>query len=697
MVPAFEPPYAPRSLLPKLTILKVKTRPLKHNSLNQYTSKENNTVPIQGTVDSATTTVTVAGGSASAGHEGRYWADEVTAANTSAPWTGPISLCATKPNAGGDYVHSASITAQIAKALQSFTYDLDGNLFSDGLWDYQYDAENRLIRMETSVIARGVGIPHRILDYRYDYKGRRVQKRVVNGATSAEISSRRYLYEGWNLIAEWNAPGGTSLGTLVRTYTWGLDLTGSRTKAGGVGALLQITDQATGKTYLPAFDGNGNVAALLNGSTGVLAAAYEYDASGNLLRNEVIDATIADQPFKFSTKFTDQETGLAYFGYRYYSANLGRFINRDPIEESGGLNLYGFCGNDGINGCDVLGQDPYFHYSWYGEDVVWTKAQYDLNNEYRGRFSNSRDAGSGGLGGFLDSTFVEDPNLYNQMDGFGSPEQFRRPPTPAPVNTQILSSKNNSDGSITYTTTTGNYTVTPAANSDFDSTGLTQIGGAHLSVAPVTATPVTAQPGSVTSGVYQEDQNSLAQQQANLAKTPVIDYGDLVSLGTVDDAALASSAPASRTGIDYSNIPADVHGRVWDSNHTQSPEAALLQALGESAGRQAGFGNDSAKVVLFAAAVGVAGPPLVIEGAPILGAALVKGGVAVYKGATFAALNIYLRLPVVGAASYGAGKFIGPNTASSSSAKFALAAARAREALAAAAKTLGGSSSPPKP
>jgi hypothetical protein len=46
---------------------------------------------------------------------------------------------------------------------------------------------------------------------------------------------------------------------------------------------------------------------------------------------------------------------LVNYGNRYYSPALGRFINRDPIEEAGGLNLYGFCGNDGINRFDVLG------------------------------------------------------------------------------------------------------------------------------------------------------------------------------------------------------------------------------------------------------------------------------------------------------------------------------------------------------
>jgi RHS repeat-associated protein len=60
-------------------------------------------------------------------------------------------------------------------------------------------------------------------------------------------------------------------------------------------------------------------------------------------------------PFRFSTKYFDNETGLGYWGYRYYSPNLGRWINRDPIEEQGGINLYLFVSNDPINEIDFLG------------------------------------------------------------------------------------------------------------------------------------------------------------------------------------------------------------------------------------------------------------------------------------------------------------------------------------------------------
>ncbi|MES2308379.1 MAG: RHS repeat-associated core domain-containing protein [Verrucomicrobiota bacterium] len=61
--------------------------------------------------------------------------------------------------------------------------------------------------------------------------------------------------------------------------------------------------------------------------------------------------------FGFSTKYRDSETGLHYYGYRYYSSGLGRWLGRDPIEEQGGLNLYGMVGNDEVNQADYLGQE----------------------------------------------------------------------------------------------------------------------------------------------------------------------------------------------------------------------------------------------------------------------------------------------------------------------------------------------------
>ena len=70
-------------------------------------------------------------------------------------------------------------------------------------------------------------------------------------------------------------------------------------------------------------------------------SSYTYDAFGR-----TISATgpLADTfPQRFSTKHFDPETDLYYYGYRYYSPTLMRWLNRDPIEEEGGMNLYAVC------------------------------------------------------------------------------------------------------------------------------------------------------------------------------------------------------------------------------------------------------------------------------------------------------------------------------------------------------------------
>jgi RHS repeat-associated protein len=60
-------------------------------------------------------------------------------------------------------------------------------------------------------------------------------------------------------------------------------------------------------------------------------------------------------PFRFSTKYQDDETDLLYYGYRYYNASTGRWANRDPIEEQGGMNVYAFSLNDPISVVDLFG------------------------------------------------------------------------------------------------------------------------------------------------------------------------------------------------------------------------------------------------------------------------------------------------------------------------------------------------------
>src|SRR5690606_27650365 len=58
---------------------------------------------------------------------------------------------------------------------------------------------------------------------------------------------------------------------------------------------------------------------------------------------------------RFSTKPLDAATGLYYYGYRFYDPNTGRWPSRDPLEESGGVNMYAFIGNESVGDWDILG------------------------------------------------------------------------------------------------------------------------------------------------------------------------------------------------------------------------------------------------------------------------------------------------------------------------------------------------------
>ncbi|UDQ97755.1 RHS repeat-associated core domain-containing protein [Lentisphaerota bacterium WC36G] len=98
-------------------------------------------------------------------------------------------------------------------------------------------------------------------------------------------------------------------------------------------------------------DGNKNITQLIDMSSGSVANRYDYSPFGQLsLDNE----TVANV-FKFSSEYAEKETGLIYYNYRYYNPVNGKWLSRDPIEEFGGYNLYGFIGNDVISFIDVLG------------------------------------------------------------------------------------------------------------------------------------------------------------------------------------------------------------------------------------------------------------------------------------------------------------------------------------------------------
>jgi RHS repeat-associated protein len=289
----------------------------------------------------------------------------------------------------------------VPPAEEVLSYDTRGNLIKDARWEYTWDVNNRLVELNEYPVIDGYDsvdwrYPFRKIRLAYDYMGRRIAKSVWVWLYDDNFGWRwrlekdlRYVYDGWQMIAELDhtfAPptagwqpalmwGGNELNPrraqegfggftgisgvaaercVVRTYLWGQDLSGTMTGAGGVGGLLSVTHQ--GVTYHTCSDANGNITGLLaaNGAdAGQLIARFDYDPFGNRITNTGPDVEIC--PMGFSTKYTDSETGLVDYGLRIYSPMMGRFLSRDPIEEEGGINLYGFVGNDPVNRTDYLG------------------------------------------------------------------------------------------------------------------------------------------------------------------------------------------------------------------------------------------------------------------------------------------------------------------------------------------------------
>ncbi len=208
----------------------------------------------------------------------------------------------TVPVIAKDYSNNSKTTkyqVTTSGTAATFTYDNNGNMTGDGTRTYEWDASDRLVAINKGTTRS---------EFTYDGLSRRV--RLVEKTGSTVNSDIRLLWVGDNIAEQRDAAGGT----VAKKYFANGMLSGT-TKyfytRDHLGSIKEMTD-----------------------NTGAIVAQYEYDPYGT--RTRVAGALNAD--FGFTGHYLHTVSGLYLTKYRGYSAGLGRWISRDPIEEKGGNN-----------------------------------------------------------------------------------------------------------------------------------------------------------------------------------------------------------------------------------------------------------------------------------------------------------------------------------------------------------------------
>jgi RHS repeat-associated protein len=231
---------------------------------------------------------------------------------------------------------SNAVTVTIASS-DGYAYDLDGNMLSDGQRGYDYDDTDQLIRITSTNSWKS--------EFTYDGLGQRRLRTEYAWQNGGWVvtSVAENVYANGLVVQERD---GSNLPRV--SYTRGPD------KGGGIGGLMARTDNTAQTHAFYHADGNGNVTTLLNGSQSVVAR-YLYDPYGNTLAaaGSLAQANV----YGYSSKELHSPSGLIYFGLRFYSPNLQRWLNRDVIAEAGGINMFAYVGNSPTVTIDPWGAD----------------------------------------------------------------------------------------------------------------------------------------------------------------------------------------------------------------------------------------------------------------------------------------------------------------------------------------------------
>jgi RHS repeat-associated protein len=287
-----------------------------YNYANQLTSKTSGSGPMQfaGTVNKQAT-VTVGGNAATVNHTTTNFTGYASVSSG----TNVITVSALDYNGNSTNKNYQVVVTNngVAKAI---TYDLNGNetnvVTATSTNSYQFDAANRLVTI--------TGPTNQSL-FTYDGFGRRVQ--IIEKTNGVAYVTNKFVWDGMGLCEQRDSTGGSVT---------------KRFFGGG--------EQISGTNYYFTRDHLGNIREMVD-SAGVIQVRYDYDPYG---RQTKISGSL-DADFGYAGMYRHPVSGLNLTLFRAYDSDSGRWLNHDPIQEWGGLNLYGYVGNNPVNYVDPLG------------------------------------------------------------------------------------------------------------------------------------------------------------------------------------------------------------------------------------------------------------------------------------------------------------------------------------------------------
>lgn len=249
-----------------------------------------------------------------------------------------------------------------------FSYDSQGNLSNRKNNQYNRKVESNIL----SEVVQITKADKKKLYCTYDPFGRRLKKSYFDPKGKKIVSTDRYLYLGdqevgtideKDIILQLRIPGvsGESL------------------------SLKSVAIELNDKFYAPIHGIDGNLIALVDPISSTVVESYSYSAFGietiyDSSGTEVKESSLGN-PWRYAEKRTDQETGMVFFGRRYYDPQMGRWISPDPLGTSDGPNAYAYLHNNPKNYCDRFGlttednSSIKYHHFFYGECVYYCNCQ----------------------------------------------------------------------------------------------------------------------------------------------------------------------------------------------------------------------------------------------------------------------------------------------------------------------------------